>query len=89
MEYLAGTDPTDASSKFQFTSIQGQNGSGQRQVVIQWLAALGKAYEVQSSSSPGGATWNVLGTVSGTGTMTEYTDNVSGGTKYYRLHLLP
>jgi len=89
MEYLAGTDPTDASSKFQFSSAQRQTLNGQRQVVLQWLAVQGKAYEIQYSSSPGGTAWNSLGTVSGAGTIATYTDNVSGAAKYYRLRVLP
>ena len=88
MEYLAGTDPTDANSKFQF-SAQRQTMNGQHQIVLQWLAVQGKAYEVQSAFSPAGTAWNTLGTVSGDGTITSYTDNAIGAAKYYRLRLLP
>jgi len=89
MEFLAGTDPTNKSSKFRFTSAQRQTVNGQRQVVLQWLSAQGKAYELQWSSSPAGAGWNVLGTVSGNGTITSYTDNASGASRCYRLRVLP
>jgi len=90
MEYLAGTDPTDPSSKLGFTGVERRLVNGERQVVLHWLSAPGRAYEVQWSSTPQGGTWNNLGTVSGDGNMAGYPDNVGGSTaRYYRLRLLP
>jgi hypothetical protein len=90
MEYLAGTDPTDPTSRLQFSGAGTQVVNGKSQMQIQWLTAPGKAYEVQWSSNLVGGTWNTLGTVSGDGTVTSYPDTtVTNTARYYRLHLLP
>ncbi len=87
LEYLASTDPTDASSKLHFS---GAEKNGQSQMVIHWQSALGKAYEIQSSSTLVGGVWNTLGTVSGDGNVAAYTDTgVSATARYYRLRVLP
>src|SRR6267154_2076221 len=44
MEYLAGTNPTNAASKLRFSGIQNQLVNGQSQIVLRWLTAPGKAY---------------------------------------------
>ena len=89
MEYLAGTNPTNAASKLRFTGIQSQLVNGQSQIVLHWLTAPGKAYEVQwSSSLPGGA-WNTLGTMSGDGNVSAYTDSGTSAARFYRLQILP
>jgi hypothetical protein len=85
MEYLAGTNPTDGNSKLQFTGTERH----QNQTLLYWLTALGKAYEVQWSATPSGGVWNVLGTVSGNGTETIYTDSAADTARYYRLRVLP
>jgi hypothetical protein len=90
LEYLAGTDPTDPSSCLQFSQAGMQVVNGQPQLAIQWLTAPGKAYEVQWSSSLAGGVWNVLGTVSGDGTITAFPDtNVTSDARFYRLRVLP
>jgi len=89
MEFLAGTSPVDAGSKLKFTRMETQVVNGQPKVVLHWLTAPGKAYEVQWSSAPAGSTWNVLGTVSGDGTETVYTDSNTGAARYYRLRIVP
>lgn len=89
MEFLAGTSPTDGASKLHFTGVESQVVNGQRQASLHWLTAPGIAYEVQWSASPSGGTWNVLGTVSGDGTVTAYTDSSAGSGRYYRLRVLP
>jgi hypothetical protein len=85
MEYLAGTNPTDGNSKLQFTGTERH----QNQTLLYWLTAPGKAYEVQWSATPSGGVWNVLGTVSGNGTETIYTDSAADTARYYRLRVLP
>ena len=62
--------------------------SGQPKLALHWLTAPGKAYEVQSSSVPGGA-WNTLGAVSGDGSITTYTDSAGATSRFYRLRVLP
>jgi hypothetical protein len=88
---LAGTDPTDPTSKLQFNGAVTQVVNGHTQMAVHWLTAPGKAYEVQWSSNLVGGTWNTLTTVSGDGTVTSYTDtNVSSSAmRFYRLRLLP
>jgi len=89
MEFLAGTIPTNSTSKLRFTGAGKQLVNGQSQMVVRWLTAQGRAYEVQWANQAGGA-WNALGTVSGDGTATNYTDaNVTAAARYYRLRLLP
>jgi len=88
MAYLAGTDPTSRSSKFQFSGIA--RAKGQSQASIQWLTAPGKAYELQWCTNLTGGAWNTLTTVTGNGAVTNCVDtNAASTPRYYRLHLLP
>jgi len=90
MEYIAGTDPTDASSKLQFTGAQKVLVGGKPQLNLSWQSAPGKAYEVQWSTSAAGGVWNTLTTVSGDGSMAVCPDtNVTGSARFYRLRVLP
>jgi sugar lactone lactonase YvrE len=90
MEYLAGTDPTDPNSRLQLSGAASQAGKGQSQMALRWLAAPGKAYEVQWSSNPSGGSWSTLTTVSGDGTVASCSDtNITATVRYYRLHVLP
>jgi len=47
-EYLAGTDPTNASSKFQVSNFGAQGGTN---FVIQWSSVPGKRYAIQTSTN--------------------------------------
>ena len=90
VEYLAGTDPTDPKSRLQLSGSVTQAGKAQPQMVIQWLTAPGKAYEVQWSSSLSGGSWNTLAAISGDGTVASCSDtNPTAAVRYYRLHVLP
>ena len=87
MAWLAGTNPTNSTSRFQFSGFA---KPGRSQASIQWLTAPGKAYELQWSTNLVGGAWNNLTTVIGNGTVTNYADMNAGGTpRYYRLQLLP
>jgi sugar lactone lactonase YvrE len=89
MEYLAGTDPTDANSKLCFSTTRKGLVTGQPQLSIQWLTAPGKAYEVQSSPSLAGP-WNTWQIVPGDGNVATCLEtNATATARYYRLHLLP
>lgn len=48
-EYLAGTNPTNANSKFQVTGFRKQAGTN---FVIQWSSVEGKKYSIQTSTNP-------------------------------------
>jgi hypothetical protein len=88
-EYLAGTDPTSAQSKFQF-----QNASlytnGVHGVALSWLTAPGKTYVLESIPALGGKNWTAINTNSGDGNnyqllITNYTGNAS----FYLIRLQP
>ena len=90
MEYLAGTDPSDAASSLRLTSAGIQAVKGQPQMMLQWATAPGRLYEVQWSSdlSPGG--WTTLGQFSGDGAPASCFDtNLTGTARYYRLRVIP
>jgi len=91
MEFLEGTDPTNAASKLQFAGAVATVGKGHTGMQFQWNTALGHAYKVQWSanlSNPSG--WNTLTTISATGTSTNCADpGFSNTTRYYRLLVLP
>jgi hypothetical protein len=90
MEYLAGTDPTDPNSRLQLSGTATQAGKAQAQMVIHWLTAPGKAYEVQWSPNLTGSSWSTLAAVSGDGTVATCSDsNITANVRYYRLHVLP
>jgi sugar lactone lactonase YvrE len=65
-EYLAGTNPTNALSRLQFTSASLYT-NGLHQVAIDWLTAPGKTYILQSSPAANGANWTPVNTNSGDG----------------------
>ena len=91
MEFLEGTDPTNAASKLQFTGALATVAKGQPQMQFHLTTALGRAYEVQwnaTLNNPG--TWTTLSTISGTGNATNCADvGFSHTTRYYRLRVLP
>ena len=86
MEFLAGTDPTNAQSKLQLSLSGLPTGTNAQ---VNWLTAPGHAYELQSSASLAGG-WITIATVSGSGTVTNLSDTkLTGAARYYRLHILP
>jgi hypothetical protein len=87
-EYVAGTDPTDGNSRLKCDSTT-HTVNGQRQVVLNWLSAPGKAYEVLGSSSANGGAWSVLGTIPGDGNAAEHIETNPTDTRFYRLRVLP
>jgi hypothetical protein len=90
IEYLAGTDPKDPNSRLQLSGSVTPAGKAQSQMVLHWLTAPGKAYEVQWASNLFGDLWSTLAAVSGDGTMASRSDtNLTATVRYYRLHVLP
>jgi hypothetical protein len=91
MEFLEGTDPTNALSKLQFTGALAIVGKGQTQMQFNWTTALGRAYQVEwnvNLDRPDG--WTTLSTISGTGASTNCSDpGISNTTRYYRLRVSP
>ncbi len=90
MAYLAGTDPTVAASRLQFSSLGKQITASGPQINLHWQTAPGKAYAVQWSTNLTTGPWNILTTVLGDGNEALCVDtNAVGPVRYYRLSLLP
>jgi hypothetical protein len=88
-EYLAGTDPTKATSYLHLLPPQERWNNGQKQLVLDWLSAPGKSYSIESASDLSNGTWTPLTTgVVGDGYMKEFLDSNSlQKTQYYRVRL--
>jgi hypothetical protein len=88
-EYLAGTNPTNALSRLQFSSA-GFYNNGIRGVAINWLTAPGKGYILQSSPVLNGAEWTPINTNSGDGNYYQFiVTNYSGSARFYQIRLQP
>jgi hypothetical protein len=89
MEYLAGTNPTNASSCFQFTSAT-FNTNGLQGVAVNWLTAPGKTYILESQPDLGGKNWTAINTNSGDGNYYQLLiTNYSGNSRFYQILLQP
>jgi hypothetical protein len=88
-EYVAGTNPTNARSRLQFSAITA--GTNQTSgSTLGWLTAPGKTYLLQSSPTPGGANWSVINTSTGDGNVFEFLLPNSGGkANFYRICVQP
>jgi hypothetical protein len=90
-EYLAGTNPNNASSRFTITSLALTNGN----VRVSWSAVGGKHYVLQTNSALGTAFSDASPVIAvpGTGeTVTNYLDPgaaTNSKTHYYRIRLAP
>jgi hypothetical protein len=88
-EYLAGTNPTNALSRLQFSSAN-LYSDGVRGVAINWLTAPGKTYILQASPALNGANWTPINTNSGDGNDYEcIVTNLSGNSHFYQIRLQP
>jgi hypothetical protein len=84
-EYLAGTDPTSASSVLQFSGASSAS-AGAKSINLGWMTAPGKTYVVESSPTLNGTVWTAVNTSTGDGYGCQVTlTNASGGTKFYRI----
>jgi hypothetical protein len=85
-EYIAGTDPTDASSYLRAGTDQAVAQS-QQDSVIYWPSVSGKQYVIERSANLFPATWIPVSTNNGTGTDMEIHDASGGGFRYYRVRV--
>jgi hypothetical protein len=81
-EYIAGTNPLNAASVFEFLPATPLSGSS---FTLQWPSVVNKIYTLQSSSSPGGG-WNTIATnLIGNSQVLQWTDtNSATGARFYR-----
>ncbi|MCB1131470.1 MAG: hypothetical protein KDN05_10105 [Verrucomicrobiae bacterium] len=84
MEFLAGTDPMDAGSRFQIESI-----SLGDVVSLRWDSTMGKRYQIETSTSPANGDWLPLADeVPGTGGPIELDAPVPmGRARFFRLRV--
>jgi hypothetical protein len=81
-EYIAGTNPLDATSVFAFSPSASPSGSS---FTLQWPSVVNKSYSVQSSFSPGGSWTTIATNLIGNGQTLQWTDtNASTGARFYR-----
>jgi sugar lactone lactonase YvrE len=87
-EYVAGTNPTNALSRLQFSGITlATNKPGP--ATLSWLTAPGKTYFLQSMPALGGTEWSVISTTVGDGNIYEFTPTPGGKTSFYRICVQP
>jgi hypothetical protein len=85
-EYLAGTNPVDASSVLRIDSVR-TDASG---TVIGWKSAPGKRYQVQSRAQIVSRGWETSGTITAAGSFTEFLDPAAiQESKFYRVRAVP
>ncbi len=81
-EYIAGTDPLDATSVFQFLPASAPAAGS---FTLQWPSVVNKSYTVQSSSSLSGGWTTLRPTCPATARRLQWTDpNPASGTRFYR-----
>lgn len=88
LEFLAGTNPTNALSRVQLAPGGWRNGG--RDLSLQLLSAPGKYYVLESNTDLFNPTWTPMRTNLGDGNLQEFIQAVTpGGPRYYRLRVLP
>jgi hypothetical protein len=83
-EYLAGTDPQDATSRLLILPL----ASGGRKVT--WTSVPGKDYEVYATTDPTAAFEALSGRITAIGAATSFTNSAPAPAKeFYRVRVLP
>ncbi len=81
-EYIAGTNPLNATSVFQFLPAASSSGSS---FTLQWPSVVNKNYTLQSASSLGGGWTTVATNLIGNSQVLQWTDtNAASGARFYR-----
>jgi hypothetical protein len=81
-EFVAGTNPLDATSVFEFLPATSLAGSS---FTLQWPSVVNKNYTLQSSSSPGSGWTTIASNLIGNSQVLQWTDtNASSGDRFYR-----
>ncbi|MEW6303433.1 MAG: chitobiase/beta-hexosaminidase C-terminal domain-containing protein [Verrucomicrobiota bacterium] len=90
VEYLAGTNPTNALSLLQVNGTELRLNGENREAVVELLTAPGKTYVLESTTDLSSGNWTVVATIVGDGTLKEFVQaNAAGGSLFYRVRLLP
>lgn len=85
-EYIAGTDPTNSTSRFSATHVATVPAANA--TVIQWPSVSNRLYSVEAASSVHGPYSNVSGTIAGTPPVNVFTNPASPATtRFYRLRV--
>jgi hypothetical protein len=86
-EYVAGTDPTNAASLLELTSVT-EAGNG---TTVTWQSVTNRHYQVMSRTNLAAGTWqNVGGVFTPTGTNSSLLDaTATNGLRFYRVQVLP
>jgi hypothetical protein len=88
-EYLAGTDPTNPASVFQFDGA-GFSANGAGGVALSWLTAPGKTYILESIPALGEGSWTAINTNTGDGYTYQFIQTKhNGDAQFYRILLQP
>jgi hypothetical protein len=81
-EFIAGTNPMDATSVFKFLPATAQAGTG---FTVQWPSVVDKTYTLQSSASTSGGWTTVASNLMGNSQVLQWTDtNASANARFYR-----
>jgi hypothetical protein len=82
-EYVAGTNPLDATSVFQFLPATAPAGGG---FALQWPSVVNKHYTLQYSTSISSGNWTTIATnLTGNGQPIQWSDpNVTAAARFYR-----
>jgi sugar lactone lactonase YvrE len=87
-EYIAGTNPTNALSRLQFSGIElSANKTGP--ATLSWVTAPGKTYLLESTPALGAANWSVINTNVGDGNLFQFSPGANGGARFYRISVQP
>ncbi len=86
-EYIAGTNPQDANSSFEFVTVVEETPGV---MLVQWSSVPGKTYTVLRAStlSLNASDYQALQTgISAQGNVTSYRDGTAGGIRFYRVRV--
>ena len=87
-EYLAGTNPLDASSQLKFSHVSAL-GKSSTVLAFQWETVIGRAYAIEATSALNGGTWATVSDIyQGNGAIQTFNQtNLTGTARFYRLRL--
>ena len=84
-EFIAGTSPTDATSRFAISSVQRLvNGFS-----VAWNAVPGRSYRVWSSANPMDGFVPLTGPMTASSTSMQHLDATAATRRFYKVEVLP